>query len=333
MDTKKASSKKPKRSQRKSAPKVLAKLSADEAIKKLEAVDSELAQPLRQAVQNNEVVPSSQNGKSWISWFFGRPEPDPVFLYAAHAFGYIPKYKPYLTEPVEIFHAGNIKADTKLRGKSIKITLNRLRVKDYPGGKEHSILFEFSGQHQTQDAEQDVKFAQLYRVREEQEAGIIGYPIFTGLNVGDEGVAFKCYTVNVSNTGDKQFLEFLDNPVFKKGLNLLGKVHPMVDTVTEFTTAILKMFAKRNENIPVQDFYMGLDFSGNPTGAQLKEGSYIAVQAPPGVWEWSKWVYTPSTGQIVHKDNHSEMIPYNYVVFGVSRMKSAKQNEAQGSTL
>ena len=121
--------------------KVLAKLPADEAIKKLEAVHSELAQPLKQAVKDNQVVQGSKNGKSWIGWFFGRPEPDPVFLYATHAFGYIPKHKPYLAEPIDIFHAGNIQADAKLKGKSIKITLNRLRVKDYPGGKEHSVLF------------------------------------------------------------------------------------------------------------------------------------------------------------------------------------------------
>jgi hypothetical protein len=105
MDTKKASSKKPKRRWRKSTPKVLAKLSAGEAIKKLEAVESELAQPLKQAVQNKEVVPSSKNGKNWTRWFFGRPEPDPVFLYAAHAFGYIPKHKPYLIPNcIEQFH-------------------------------------------------------------------------------------------------------------------------------------------------------------------------------------------------------------------------------------
>jgi archaellin len=303
---------------RKTKPKVLAKLSADEAIKKLEAVHSELAQPLKQAVQEN------QNGTRLIDWFFGRPEP--VFLYAAHSFGYIPKQKPHAREPMDISHAGSIKADAKLQGKSIKLTLDRLRVKDYPGGKEHNILFEFSGQHQAKDAEQAVKFAQVYRVREEQEAGITGYPIFIGLNVGDEGVAFKCYTINVSNTGDKQFLEFLDNPVFKRGLKLLGNVHPMVDTVTEFTTAILKLFAKRDENVAVQDFFMGLDFSGIATRAQLREGSYIAVQAPNGVWDWSQWVYTPATGQIVRKDNHSEMIQYNYVVFGVSLMKSIKQN-------
>jgi hypothetical protein len=308
---------------RKTKPKVLAKLSADEAIKKLEAVNSELAQPLKQAIQNNKN--GTVTNFIWRNLFFARPEPDPVFLYSAHAFGYIPKHKPSLTEPIDISHAGSIKSDANLKGKPIKLTLDRLRVKDYPGGKEHNILFEFSGQHQAKDAEQAVKFAQVYRVREEQEAGITGYPIFIGLNVGDEGVAFKCYTVNVSNTGDKQFLEFLDNPVFTRGLKLLGNVHPMVDTVTEFTTAILKLFAKRNENIPVQDFFMGLDFSGIATRAQLREGSYIVVQAP-SVWDWSQWVYTPSTGQVVHKANPDEMIPYNYVVFGLSRMKSAKQD-------
>ena len=35
--------------------------------------------------------------------------------------------------------------------------------------------------------------------------------------------------------------------------------------------------AQRNRNVPVQDFYLRLDFSGTTMGARLSVGDYIAV--------------------------------------------------------
>jgi hypothetical protein len=57
-------------------------------------------------------------------------------------------------------------------------------------------------------------------------------------------------------------------------------------------------------------------------GARLAEGSYIAVQIPESfqtVWDWSEWVYKPTNGQIVNKANPTSLIPYNYLVYSVSR--------------
>ncbi|MFZ3326736.1 MAG: hypothetical protein WA231_12955 [Methylocella sp.] len=51
---------------------------------------------------------------------------------------------------------------------------------------------------------------------------------------------------------------------------------------------------------------------------------YIAVQTPESfarVWRWDDWVYDPSTGMIVSKKNPDELVPYNYLVFGVSRIE------------
>ena len=67
---------------------------------------------------------------------------------------------------------------------------------------------------------------------------------------------------------------------------------------------------------------MGLDFSNIATRARLAEGSYIAVQIPESlqtVWDWNEWVFQPNTGQIVGKDDAAALIPYNYIVFSVSR--------------
>ena len=48
----------------------------------------------------------------------------------------------------------------------------------------------------------------------------------------------------------------------------------------------------------------------------------MAVQIPETmqtVWDWDDWVYTPGNGQVVNKTDPTMLIPYNYVVFSVSR--------------
>lgn len=224
------------------------------------------------------------------------------------------------SKPVEINHAGNIKPDPSLKNSRIKITLDRLRVFDYPGNGIHHILFDFYAQNQVQGQTEHLHFNQIYRVQEGEQAGIIGYPTFVGLHVGSEGVAFKCYTVNVKNEEDERLLEFLDGDIFKNGLQLIETVNPVVPIISSFAIGLTKMIARRNKNIPVQDFYMGLDFTGIRTRARLSQGSYISVQVPEAEkWDWSKWVYNPTNGQIVSKDDLSKTIPYNYLVFSVSK--------------
>ena len=253
---------------------------------------------------------------------FGRKEP--VYKYTAHAFGYIPKAGAQGRKPVEIVDAGggSIEADASLKNGLIKITLDRLRVFDYPGGGIHTILFDFYAQHQaTAQETQDLRFTQKYRVQQNSGAGITGYPVFLGLKVGDQGVSFKCFTVNVDDEDDKKILGFLDGDVFKKGLSLLGTVNPVIPIVSGFATGIVDAFAHRNDNVPVQDFYMGLDFSGIQTRAQLREGSYIAVQIPDtDTWDWTAWIFNPMRGQIVDKETEKKSIPYNYIVFSISKM-------------
>ena len=67
---------------------------------------------------------------------------------------------------------------------------------------------------------------------------------------------------------------------------------------------------------------MGLDFTNIPMRARLAEGSYLAVQIPETietVWDWSEWVYNPANGRVVNKDDPTQLIPYNYIVFSISR--------------
>src|SRR5207249_4800678 len=136
-----------------------------------------------------------------------------------------------------------------------------LRVAKYPGGGMHTVLFDFYAQNQVQGQVEHLHFSQLYRVQEGEQAGVVGYPVFIGLNVGTQGVSFKCYTVNVKNDQDERLLNFLDSDVFKAGVTLGIAINPIVGVVSTFAKGLVQMVASRNKNAAVQDFYMGLDFT------------------------------------------------------------------------
>jgi len=241
--------------------------------------------------------------------------------HTAHAFGYLTPSLPG-SEPLTIRHAGNIEADPTLRNSRIKISLDRLRVADYPGSGTHRILFDFYAQNQVSSGIEHLHFNATYRVRENEEAAIIGYPIFVGLNVGIEGVVFRCLTVNVKNEDDEALLGFLESDVFKSGLMLATTAQPAIAPLSSMAVALTKSIARRHKNVPVQEFYIGLDFTKMPFRARLNEGSYIAVQIPEAferVWDWDEWVYHPKSGQVVSRDDEAKLIPYNYLVFSVSR--------------
>jgi len=244
-----------------------------------------------------------------------------AWAHTAHAFGFIPPARPE-QDWLSVQHAGNIKADGELKSARIKITLDRLRVADYPGGGSHRILFDFYAQNQAPGQIEHLHFNATYRARQGEEAAIIGYPIFVGLHVGAEGVAFKCYTVNVKNDHDEALLDFLDTDVFKGGLKLISTLQPAIAPLSGMAVALTKSIAERHRNVPVQEFYMGLDFEHPATRARLAVGSYVAVQIPQSqqrVWDWNDWGYHLASGQLLSKDDRKQMIPYNYLVFGVSR--------------
>ena len=51
-------------------------------------------------------------------------------------------------------------------------------------------------------------------------------------------------------------------------------------------------------------------------------GSYVAVQIPETlqvVWRWDDWVFDPQNGRLVSRTDPTQLIPYNYLVFGISR--------------
>lgn len=297
---------------------VLGKLPPAQAAAKLRALgEVETAAALEAAQGEVMRGPVFGGGRGW--W----PFQDKAWQHTAHAFGYLAPAPPD-SGPLPIRHAGNIAADPTLKNARLKLTLDRLRVAEYPGGGTHRVLFDFYAQNQVPGHVEHLHFNATHRVREGEQAAVLGYPLFVGLNVGTEGMAFKCFTVNVRNDADQTFLSFLESDVFKAGLQLASTVQPVLAPFSQMAIALTKTIASHHENVPVQDFYMGLDFSTIPTRARLAEGAYLAVQIPEtlqAVWDWSQWVYNPGGGQVVNNADPTRLIPYNYIVFSVSRQE------------
>jgi hypothetical protein len=296
---------------------VLGKLPMPQAADKLRELGEENAAAALQTMRG--AAPPTFAASSW--W----PFQDKPWQHTAHAFGYLAPGPPGNT-PLPIQHAGNIATDQTLKNSRIKVTLDRLRIAGYPGRGLHRVLFDMYAQNQVPGDVEHLHFNAPYRGQEGEQAAILGFPIFVGLNVGPEGVAFKCFTVNVSNDEDESFLSFLESDVFKAGLKLASTVQPAIAPLSQMAMSLTRNIATRHRNVPVQDFYLGLDFSNILTRARLAEGSYLAVQISETlqtVWDCSEWVYHPLNGQIINRREPTRLVPYNYVVYSVSRYDGA----------
>ncbi len=294
---------------------VIGELSPEVAAVKLREVgEDELAQALDDAP---EAAPEAFGVLSRLG--IGR---DRAWAHTAHAVGYLAPAAGPQTGLLEIQQAGNIAADEGLRGARVKLTLDGLRVADYPGRGMHRVLFDFAARNQTDQGAEQLHFSTAYRVAEGEEAAVLGRPIFTGLQAGTEGLFLQCLTVNVLNEGDEALLRFLEGDAFTSGLQLLTTAQPALGPFVALTLGLTQTIAKRNRNVPVQAVDLGLDFSQIPVRPKLAEGSYIAVQIPQSlrtVWEWEDWRYDPAKGHLVSADDPGLLIPYNYFVVGISR--------------
>jgi hypothetical protein len=294
---------------------VLGKLSATEMEIKLRELGEDKAEKqTRQPAQN---ISESYYGPNIIAGLLGSRK----WKHTAYAFGYIAPVSS-IKRPLSICHAGNLRPDVTLKNKRIKISLGALRLADYPGYGTHHVLFDFYAQNQVPSATEHLHFNVAYRVREGERAAVLGYPLFLGLNVGNEGVCFKCYTVNVKNEEDESALSFLESDVFRAGLKLATFAQPVIAPFATMAYNLTKTIAKRARNTPVQDFTLGLDFNLSAMGARLAEGSYIAVQIPEAIqlaWDWDEWAYDPGSGQLVWKKDGKTLIPYNYIAFNVNK--------------
>jgi len=242
-----------------------------------------------------------------------------LYLNTTHVFGFVSAQA--RGRSIRVRDAGDIDRKEILTSDRIDIALNRLRVAAYPGSGIHRILFDFYAQNALEDQVEDVHFNATYRVKEGDQAGVLGYPIFLGLKVGRRGAAFSGFTVNVKNDNDQKFLDFMESSVFKKGLQLATSLQPAIKPLSEMAFGLTRAFAKRNENVPVQDFFLGLDKGQTAMGARLAVGDYVIVQVPQDEadrWNWDEWQYFRSAGRIAKTEDKNAGLPFNHVVISVS---------------
>lgn len=291
--------------------KTIGELSEPELAAKL----AELGEPDNTHPGDNAPAPPDSYGGHW--W----PSIDRPWKHTAHTIGFIPALRGQ-KEAVRLIHAASVMADDSLKGSRVKITLDRIRAADYPGGGTHTILVDISARDQNEILTDDLHFAMVYRIREQQSAGVFGYPVFIGLPVGTEGLSLSLVTVNICNDEDERFLKILESDSIKAGLQLLNTWQPALVPLSALARGITVSMAERTRNVAVQKIMMGLDFAPTPTGLGLAEGAYVAVQVPEAlnwVWDWSQWIYDPRIGDIIMESDHDKSMPFNYVIIGISR--------------
>lgn len=299
---------------------VLGQLPPKEAAATLRALGEEQAAQLIEAARENPATAVTYGDRKFL-W----PFQDRAWQHTAHAFGYLAP-ETSAPEVLSIRSLDAMQADPTLKHAQLKITLDRLRVADYPGGGTHRVLIHSFAQNQVAGRAEPAHFNATYRVREGEAAALRGYPIFVGLGVGNEGLLLQCRTINVKNEQDTGFLDLLESDVFQAGLQLASALQPALVPLSALGLGIARLISKRHNNVAVQDFALGLDFNTTPMGARLAEGNYLAVQVPESlerIWDWDDWRYQRSSGQIVHVSNQQRLIPYNYLVFGIARSQGA----------
>jgi hypothetical protein len=294
---------------------IIGSLAPSEAVTKLQEIgEDEIADALSNAACTTpatyEVLPRLRGGR------------DRAWLHTAHAIGYLPPADGTSGGLLPIQHAASIGPDETLKGARIKLTLDGLRVADYPGGGIHQIWFDFAARNQTDQGPEQLHFNAIYRAAEGEHAAVLGRPIFTGLQVGGEGLFLQLATINVLNEGDENLLRFLDGDAFQGGLYLLTTAQPVLAPFSALAVGLTKTIAARHRNVAVQAIDLGLDFSRIAPRPRLAEGSYIAVQIPERLrsnWHWADWGYESDSGRIVSTRQPDLQIPNNYIIVSISR--------------
>jgi hypothetical protein len=216
---------------------------------------------------------------------------------------------------VPLVAASQVPPALSLQGRAVDVRLDRLCVADYPGKGPHHVLVTMHAAHRPDGRVEEVAFSQAYRVNDGDFAGVAGHPVFRGLAVDGAGLTLRVLTVNVKNETDETLLAALDKGPFVEGLSLLALAQPAIVPFTELTLAVVRSLLKRNRNVPVQRFELGLDFEPSAMGARLAVGTYVVAQVPaPGALTWSDWVFDVPRGTIAHATT-GEPLPFNHLCF------------------
>src|SRR6478752_2434205 len=188
----------------------ISELGLQEAVDRLEELgEHESAELVRRALERQQASRGIFGGTAILTNVLGRK----AWAHAAHTLGFIHPASPG-SESSTITHAGNIASAAQLRDKRLRLSLYALRVAQYPGRGTHRVLLHFSCQNQRQTDAEQLHFNATYRVADGDHAGVIGQPIFDGVRTGEDGLAFRCVTINVKNDEDERLISFLDGDAF-----------------------------------------------------------------------------------------------------------------------
>lgn len=232
-------------------------------------------------------------------------------------------------QSIRIENAMTISPEHELRNKRVKITLDKFYVQSYPGNGTHRILCEFAGKNQVAGETEEMRFAMNLEARDQSSASVSGKPIFMGVTIGKDGIAFEGRTVNVRSDVDDLILDALGNDTFKNGLSLISSVQPALKPFVTLAASVVSATAKRNQNRQVYAFSLGLDFGASTTSAKLRRGSYVVVQGDDAEWQWSNFFLRSDSLALV--TSAGKPAPFNYMVFGVSDFEgqSAENKEVK----
>lgn len=247
---------------------------------------------------------------------FGNLFGDDVWAHTGILLGFIsPQTTPCL--PITIQNASQVEPDLTLKNSRVKITLEQFWVHKYPGNGQHTILCEFMGKNQIQGEAEEMRFALTTEARDQSAASVNGSPIFLGVSVGQNGIAFEGRTVNVRSDLDDTLLKALGSGPFRDGLTLLTTAQPALKPFVGLAGSLVNSVLDRSKNKQIYYFKLGLDFSNSSTSACLRHGSYIVVQGGSANWNWNNFVWNPHAQELLYKVN-DRRIEYNYLVFRVS---------------
>lgn len=218
--------------------------------------------------------------------------------------------------------ATQIVADENLVGERIKITLDRFYVRAYPGFGEHHILCEYCGKNQVKrengkkSSTEDMRFALNVHANDNSPAGVQGQPLFLGVAVGKDGLAFEGRTVNVKSETDEKILKILNSSAVKTGLSLMTTAQPALKPFVGLTGALVDATVGK-KNVQVHSFFLGLDFSDNTSSVKLRYGNYIVVQSDDENWDWNDYQWNGSVNLLNNKRTGNP-VDANYSVLGIT---------------
>ncbi|QDC44772.1 hypothetical protein [Methylophilus medardicus] len=220
-----------------------------------------------------------------------------------------------------IQRASAIQADTSLIGQSLKITLDHFYVHNYPGNGIHTVLFDFLGKAQIAQTVEELHHPVKVMVADGAHAGVVSTPIFLGLNVEPNGVAFEGRTICVESSDDNFVLSAFDSPVFKAGLAIVHAAKPVLKPYTALTIAAITAIMKRKQNTQVHSFDLGLDFAQNITSNKLKLGSYLVIQSDDQI-DMNNYRWNQNTSRLEHFLGPNQQIDFNYLIIGVTNYQA-----------